>query len=114
MSEQEPSMRLTMHGEKFEATPDNTSLFMFAGNLALYNHVFVVTKENEAEGTAEGTYVFWTHQVYETMRDYMMQNGYPIHANLRHLAQCDLDAYENMIKQQIGDVGDTVPDEWGE
>lgn len=111
MSEQDPSMNLHMNGGDFEATPENTSLFLFAGQLSMYNHVFIRLEDRD-ENTVSGTYVFSTHQVYERMRDYMLQQGYPAHVNLRDIAQCDLDAYEQMIAQQIGDISDTIPEEW--
>lgn len=112
MSEQEPSMHLTMDGKEFDSTPDNTTLFTFAGGLAMYNHVFVATSRNEQENVQTGTYVFSLHDAYNTMRDYMLRHEYPAHINLRSVAQCDQDAFNRMMEQQAGEIDGGIPDEW--
>lgn len=107
----EPAMYLTFGGEEYEVRRENASLYMFLGNLALYNHVFIHLEDNPDSGDAIGTYVFSMHDQFESIRDYMMDNDYPLHANLLEVAECDLQAYDDMIKQAVQDV-DTVPEDW--
>lgn len=103
-----PSMSLNM-GERgeFEATPENTSLFNFLGHLACYNHVFIQLGDEDEE-TMTGTYVFSTHPVYRQMAEYMMQNGYPMHLNLRQVAECDQNAFNRMVEQQASTLDDEL------
>ena len=108
MSEYEP-MHLEMHdGSDFEATRDNTSLFRHLGKYAIYDHVFIVTNEEESRGT----YVFSVHHTFEQMANYMAENRYPMHLNLTEAAQCDIDAWERMIQLDVESDGDFVPEEW--
>lgn len=104
--ENEPVMRIELGGSEFEAVPDNTSLFRFVGQLAMYNHIFFARHENS------GVYLFSTHQVYPQIEEYMVENSYPIHDHMRDVPQCDLDAFDRMIQQHVGDIGDSVPEEW--
>lgn len=106
--EDEPGIFLNLNGERFEATRANTSLFRFMGNLALYNHVFIVTDEEEGKGT----YIFNQHPTYSTFETYMIANHYPLHDYLQGVAECDVDAFEKMVKQTTSDIGDYVPDDW--
>lgn len=113
MSEQNPAMKLNLAGAEFEATPENTSLFAYLGHLACYSHVFLQLGDNE-RGQATATYVFSSHPAFETMREYMFENGYPLHVNLQEVAECDVGAFEAMIEQQMSDIESGVPDEWAE
>lgn len=97
-----PAMKLSFGSREFEATPDNTSLFQFMGRLACYNHVFMQTNEEDEEPT--GTYVFNQHPVYPQMIEYMIANDYPMHLNLRQVAECDVNAFNQMVQQYTGDL----------
>lgn len=108
----EPAMYLTFCGEEYEVTRDDAALFMYMGKLALYNHIFIALEvdEDDEDAPAEA-YIFSMNEQYEAVRDFMMDNDYPMHANLRYVADCDLDAYDEMIKRAVKDI-DTVPEEW--
>lgn len=105
--EDEPVIRVNFGEYEFEATPDNTTLFRFVGQLALYNHVFMVTRPEESTGA----YLFNQHPYYKEFEEYIIENNYPLHDNLRDVAQCDIDAFDNMIKQELDGL-DHVPDDW--
>lgn len=106
--EDEPGIRVNFGEHEFEATPDNTTLFRFVGKLALYNHVFMLTKPEESTGA----YLFNQHPYYAEFEEYMIANKYPLHDNLRDVAQCDLDAFENMVNRDIEEIPDFLPEDW--
>lgn len=105
--EDEPAIRVNFGEYEFEATPDNTTLFRFVGRLALYNHVFMLTGPDEGAGA----YLFNQNSHYKEFEDYMIENNYPLHDNLRDVAQHDLDAFDSAIKQGLSGL-DHVPDDW--
>ena len=109
MGEHEPKMSLQIAGEQVEARRENTTLYTFLGQLAIYNHVFVVTKEDSER---PGFYVFKDNNVFDEMADYMLKNQYPAHINLLSVAECDKNAYDNHIKSMCADIGDSVPEDW--
>ena len=104
-------LNLNLGGEPFEMTPDNASLFTFVGQGALYNHVFLQQEELE-ENRVRGTYVFSTSQSFQPLMNFMLEQGYPMHLNLRQVAQCDQDAYEQVIAQQLDDLDSGLPEGW--
>lgn len=106
--ENEPGIIVNFGEREFEATPENTTLFRFVGKLALYNHIFMLTVPEENIGA----YLFNQHPVYKEFEDYMVKNQYPIHDNLREVAECDLDAFENMLRENAADIGDYPPEDW--
>ena len=103
-----------MAGEQFEATPDNASLFTFAGNLASRNHVFLETGKSDKPNTTIGTYVFSVHPTYKPLSEHLIENDFPVHMNLREVADCDENAYQKLIDQAIAGEEDfeTIPDDW--
>jgi len=108
------NIRLNMHGEEFEATPDNTSLYTFIGDLASRNHVFIETATSDKPNTTIGTYVFSVHPTYQPLMKHLIENDYPVHMNLRAVAECDENAYQKLIDQAIASEEDfeTLPDGW--
>lgn len=108
MNEQDPSMKLHFGDREFEATPDNTTLFRFMGQLAMYNHVFFATDEENGVGT----YLFNQHPFYQEIEAYMVENKYPTHDNLRAVAECDVNAFKKMVDNYTEEIPDYVPDDW--
>ena len=107
MSEQEmPKMIIQTGDGDFESTPMNTSLFNFTGRLAMYDHVFFNTDGNS------GIYLFNQHHSYQEVADFMIEHEYPMHLFLTHVAECDLNAFDSMVKQDVNDLEKGVPDEW--
>lgn len=109
MNEHEPSMVIHLLSGEFEATRDNTSLFTFLGRAA-FNHVFLHTGE-EVDGVMSGTYVFSCNPTYTDMETFMINNEYPLHMNLPYVAECDINAFNNMVASQCTDL-DQIPEEW--
>lgn len=107
-----PKIRLNLSDGEFEATPENSHLYMHLGALACYNHVFL-EKGRQEDNTLSGTYIFSITPVFDEMAEFMAENGYPMHVNLRTVAQCDVDAFNRMVEQQVGEF-DSFPDEWVE
>jgi len=103
-----------MRGEEFEATPDNTSLYTFIGNLASRNHVFIETEDSDKPNTVIGTYVFSVHPSYQPLMKHLIENEYPVHMNLRSVAPTDENAYQKLIDQAVAGEEDfeTIPEDW--
>lgn len=110
-NEDEPVMNLHLPNGEFTATPKNTSLFTFMGNLASRSHVFLMTSEDEKVMT--GSYIFADSPVFDQMFDFMTTQGYPLHLNLREVPQCDEDAYQRYVDQRVAseEIPDYLP-EW--
>lgn len=108
--EQEPHMQLMLNTGEFRATRDNTTLFQYFGRLAIYDHIFVQTG-NEDESTMLGAYIFSNFPHWTDMVDYMVTNEYPQHVCLRQVAECDMAAFD---RANLGDLAETdgVPEEW--
>lgn len=109
MSEEEP----VIHINEYEARRDNASLFMFYGELASRNHIFIQTEEED--GIASGAYCFPTDDAtFNRMAGFMINNGYTAHINLHQVAECDERAYQghidNVIKSE--ETPDFIPDDW--
>ena len=113
--ENEPKLNLNLgDGRTFEMNADNSTLYTFAGKLAMYNHVFLVTGESEDDGMTIGTYVFHHAEAYNPLASFMVQYDFPMVLNRRDVPQCDLDAYGRYIDQVAGseEVPDTLPEGW--
>lgn len=103
-----PTIDINIDGEKFEATPYNTALFKFVGSLAMYDHVFLSTDpENNS-----GTYVFNQNPMYKELEDHMFALEFPVHANIRFVPNCDLYAFEQMVKLYTDRMPNTIPEDW--
>lgn len=111
MSELVPSMKLHL-GElgDFEATPENTSLYLYLGSLACYSNVFL--QGTDPEQPKAGSFVFAHSPAFEDIRDFMLENEYPAHVNLREVPDCDVEAFDRMVGMNTSDIGDSIPDEW--
>lgn len=108
--ENEPVINLSLgDGREIAATPDNSTAYSFVGALAMYNHVFIITDPERSVGM----YVFNGSPAFDRIFQYMGENCYPAHLNLREVAQCDLSAFDGMIEKEIaGDLDDGVPEDW--
>ena len=87
----------------------NTSQFTFLGDLAVYNHVFIITHETDEE--ASGWYMFNTADAYEEVIDFIRENELPQHLNLTECSEMDLTAW---FSHYMGDAltGESFPEEW--
>lgn len=108
-----PKMNLNVdNGETLAATPENTILFTHLGRLAMYDHVFVTTTQEQE--TSRGIYVFaeFMRQTFTGMQEFMLENGYPAFVNKREVPDCDLDAFEQILEKHSAEMPDTFPEDW--
>src|SRR5690349_1046612 len=98
----------TEAGETLIATPENASLFRHIGESAMYDHVFIVDEEE-----SHGYYVFPFSRSFETIADYMIENGFPLHLNQREAAECDRKAYDGAVDRMTREVDNwEIPADW--
>ena len=105
--EDEPCLRINMNGEAMECRRNNTSLFTFLGELAIYDHIFVVYNEEENYGA----YLFKNQEVWSEMAGFLFEHMYPMHLNLPEVAQCDRDAFDATMFTDLRSQ-DTFPADW--
>jgi len=105
--ENEPKFTIQMPDGEFEATRHNTSMFRHMGELALYDHVFFADEEE-----SKGTYLFSVHPAFEEVTGFMEENGYPAHINLQEVADCDREAFDELIEREASEADDGVPADW--
>jgi hypothetical protein len=87
----------------------NTSQFTFLGDLAVYNHVFIVTEEDDEQ--ASGWYMFNTADAYEEVIDFIRENDLPQHHNLTQCSEMDISAwYTHYMGKSL--IADSFPEEW--
>lgn len=95
------------NGEQYEGTPDNAELFMYLGKIGLYSHALVQLSYEPPVFTR----LFNHHTGFTRVRDYMLENGYPIHANLRAVGASVLKSFELDMANQAEDL-DRIPSDW--
>lgn len=107
--DREPVINIRADGETVEARRENTTLYTHLGQLALYNHVFVVTDEEAPAG-----FYIWAafHNNFDQIAQYMFENDYPMHLNMQGLSQLDLDAFDRHVTMTCADVDNGVPENW--
>ena len=105
--ENEPVLEITMNGEKLLAHRGNTSLFTFIGELAVYDHIFIMTDEENNSGG----YLFKNQEIWHDMAGFLFENLYPMHLNLDEVADCDRNAFEHTMYTDIRST-DTFPETW--
>lgn len=111
MNEFDPDAHLILSmtdGREQRMDRTNSALFTHLGNLAMYDHVFVQTSDPEGERTL-GVYIFRHSPVFGQLATYMVQNQFPQHLNRIDVAECDLDAFEAALAQE---VPSELPDDW--
>lgn len=103
----DPILELTIGGEQFEMNRRNAFLFTFIGNLAVHDHVFVLTHPEESTGS----FIFRHNEAFESLAKYMVENLFTAHINMQAVAQCDMDAWENSVFNDLKNT-DSFPDDW--
>lgn len=109
-TEREPQIHLNLRGETVIATRENASLFMFLGDLAAYNHIFIAMDDSE-EGRTLGNYIFSSSESYEPIMSFMAENAFPMHVNLLEVADCDVGAFDRHHYRDIRQTN-TIPEDW--
>lgn len=115
--EDDGSFFVTSGNERMEARRDNATLFMFWGDLASRNHIFLQIEPTDEENRTFGTYLFdpdcdW----FDRVAAHMIDTGFTAHINMHEIPDCDEDAYQKYITQrsqkEIEEAGDFLPDDW--
>jgi hypothetical protein len=106
MSEQEPSIAFNVKGKTVEGKRDNTFLFTFAGELACFDHIYLVLVEN---GEPEGLYMWNSNKDYADLSEFMIASDYSVHLNLRDVAPQDEEAWQ---RHHLKGLEDTFPEDW--
>lgn len=100
-------MRLKVNGERIDTSPENTVLFQYAGELSMYNFVYVDSDTSYArvfETSASG-------DLYKKLAKEAIDGKYPTHQNLTGILEDDRKAYEQMALKDVARLN-TVPIEW--
>ena len=125
MSEQEPADQdqnwtFKIGGQPFEMTPNNGSLYTFVGRVVLddmevpaeeFNHVYLIRNINPETKEITESRIFRQHPAYEQLSKFILEHAYPLFLNQRQIAESDIAAW---IRTNFYDLGDYMPDEWGE
>jgi hypothetical protein len=106
---------LNINGEPYNANRKNTTLFTFAGSLAIYDHVFCVLGEEEAADTYRGCYIFKIAQekLYGTLGKFIVDNNFPQILNRNEVPECDITAWENRMFNDLRHESG-VPEPWND
>lgn len=99
MSEGLPWAKLVHPEGEFLATPENTHLYTFIANLALYNHAYCFNVEEQIpneEDEPRSFYIFESVDPvgFAALKAWMITNDYPAHLNLREIHNSDIEAHE--------------------
>lgn len=109
MSEQDPSLNIKLGGNDFEMNRSNSFLFTFLGDLAIHDHVFLLTQEDRSRGA----YIFKVchPEPFRQLGEYMLANDYMAHLNLQEVCDGDADAFR---RATMGDLlsESGIPESW--
>ena len=100
-------MRVKINGEKIDTCAENTVLFQFAGDLAMYNFIYIDGENNFAR-------VFETSRsgpLYKALAKEAIGGNYPAHINMHFLQKDDMKAYESIALADVARLN-SVPIEW--
>lgn len=106
---EEPTLELNINGEEILANRWNSAVFSFAGELAIFDHVFIATAETETGYT--GKYIFSGHPQYEDVADFMEKARFPAHYFITEVPECDVSAFEQYHYKDVRN-SDIFPKAW--
>ena len=84
-------LRLNFDGKSEPIPRDRAALFLFVGELAVYDHVYVVRGD---EDDLDSYYIFKSHEDFEEIADFMEKNEYPICMKQVHIAADDVERFD--------------------
>jgi hypothetical protein len=111
MSEQDPKLIIKVNSNDYEMNRRNSFLYTFLGDLAIHDHIFLVTNPEENEGTFIFKVIY--QQEFDELSLYMINNHFTAHLNAQQVSECDADAFD---RATMGDVRqqDSFPEEWND
>ena len=89
-------------GKRYEMTPDNTSVYLHMGELAVFDHLFTTME-------TYGAYIWRDSKSFEDLVELATDAGCALHVNLRKVSELDERVY---MQQATSDLGDTMPENW--
>jgi hypothetical protein len=103
----DPQLGITLGNKDFEVNRRNAVIYTFMGELAIHDHLFLITDTEERTGI----YVFRTTQenVYNKIGTWMAKHNFTAHLNLPQISENDLAAWQRATSP---DLGDFIPDDW--
>lgn len=111
MNDKEPVINFTLgDGTEIEGRRHNTMLFTFMGELACYDHIFLMLEETP-EGVA-GRYMWSSNESYPKLKEYMLEHNYTTYLNVQEISDEDKSSWE---EHHLKDIrrDDTFPETWG-
>lgn len=106
--EELPAFELKLqNGETLEATPENTELVMYLGNIGIYSH-FTTRIQQDPPAYAR---IFHHMEGFNQARDFMMENGYPMYVNLRKVGDSIIKSFDSSIAREAKGI-DSIPEDW--
>lgn len=84
---------MRFNGEEYLATRHNTLLFTHFGELAMYNHVYMIPEQGES--AVLGGYIWSDHKLYLPVVEFIQTHNFPQRLNSNDVAQEDIDAFKH-------------------
>lgn len=88
---------LRVGDREFEGRKENMELFLYLGELAVYNHI-------DLKGIVKHKIFRHEDPPYEQLEDYMMQNGYPMSVNQVHVDAPVKWHYEKHLAAELDEI----------
>lgn len=108
---------LRINGEEYDATPENTALYTYAGVQACFNHVFILLPKPEDGSPQQGMYFFEQspreniRNIYTRLGKFAIKNNFPTYRNLLEVSEADSRMFFSVALQDLEGT-DTPPGEW--
>jgi len=111
MKESEPHFTVSIGGESIEARRNNSTLWTFAGKLAVFNHIFLDT---DPKDPAAHCYVIrGSEKNFGKLMATMLACEYPAHLNMRELPDYVINNRETWNQPNLPlNEPPTQPPEW--
>jgi len=107
MSEEDPTIRMSIGSHEFDLKRTNSEIFHFMGALAVYNHLFIL--EDETEDVKTGRFIpqeLIGKEPFDQVMGLMIENGYPVRLNQLEVSETDAANIERILK---GNDADEIP-----
>lgn len=95
---------MRFNGEQYNANRHNTLLFTHFGELAMYDHVYMIPVQGE--NVVLGGYIWSDHKLYLPLREFIQVHNLPQRLNSNDVAQEDIDAFRHSHPHGLQKPGD--------